>query len=146
MKKAWILSTALVFSGCVSSGVTYDETLFLTDGNNSIPVRVEIADTDAARERGLMGRTFLPDNTGMLFVFDVDQPLSFWMKDTLIPLDILYFRADGSLVSMDTMVPCDADPCQIYKAAEPAARALELPAGFAAVHGIGASWRLQRGK
>lgn len=93
-----------------------------------------------------MGRTSLPDKTGMLFVFDTEQPLSFWMKDTLIPLDVLFFRADGTFVSGETMVPCQADPCPVYVSAEPSGLALEVPAGFAAVHSIGGGWSLRRGR
>ncbi|MBV9454077.1 MAG: DUF192 domain-containing protein, partial [Rubrobacter sp.] len=62
-----------------------------------VEVPVEIAATDAERERGLMGRTTLPEDSGMLFVFDQDQQLSFWMKDTLIPLSIAYIDGGGRI-------------------------------------------------
>ncbi|HZB81760.1 MAG TPA: DUF192 domain-containing protein, partial [Rubrobacteraceae bacterium] len=57
-----------------------------------VVVRVEIATTTAERERGLMERTALAEDAGMLFVFDREQQLSFWMKDTLIPLSIAYIN------------------------------------------------------
>lgn len=95
---------------------------------------VEIAATPAARERGLMRRRDLPKGTGMLFVFEMPQQVNFWMKETLLPLDILYFDAARQLreIHADTP-PCVADPCVSYPSATAdIAYALELPAGAAA--------------
>lgn len=92
----------------------------------------EFATTDATRAQGLMNRTELAADHSMLFVFaDTDQRW-FWMKNTLIPLDILYFDADRKLVSMQLDVPpCKADPCPSYPSDRPARYVLELPAGTA---------------
>ena len=70
-----------------------------------VPVRVEIADTPEERQTGLMGRSALAENAGMLFVFDQEQILSFWMKDTLIPLSIAYIDAEGRIVDIQDMQP-----------------------------------------
>jgi uncharacterized protein len=94
-----------------------------------VPVRVEIADTDAEWQTGLMGRTTLEGNAGMLFVFDQEQTLSFWMKDTLIPLSIAYIDAEGRIVDIQDMQPLDDIPPQ-YVSAEPARYALEVNQGF----------------
>jgi uncharacterized protein len=94
-----------------------------------VPVRVEIADTDAEWQMGLMGRTTLEGNAGMLFVFDQEQTLSFWMKDTLIPLSIAYIDAEGRIVDIQDMQPLDDIPPQ-YVSAEPARYALEVNQGF----------------
>ena len=75
---------------------------------------VAMADTPALRAQGLMGVTDLGGRDGMLFVFAEDVSGGFWMKDTLIPLDIAFFDADGVLVDLLTMVPCESDPCPIY--------------------------------
>ncbi|UGB37720.1 DUF192 domain-containing protein [Frateuria soli] len=92
----------------------------------------ELAMDDASREHGLMMRTTLAPDHSMLFVFPDTQPRWFWMKDTLIPLDILYFDADRKLVSMQLDVPpCKADPCPSYPSDAPARYVLELPAGTA---------------
>lgn len=93
---------------------------------------VELATTNAMRARGLMDRTQLAADHGMLFVFARQAPQTFWMKDTLIPLDILYFDKDRKLVSMQLNVPpCKADPCPIYPSNKPAKYVLELQAGMA---------------
>lgn len=92
----------------------------------------ELALTDEARERGLMMRTELAADASMLFIFPDTQPRWFWMKNTLIPLDILYFDSDRKLVSMQLDVPpCKADPCPSYPSDRPARYVLELPAGTA---------------
>jgi uncharacterized membrane protein (UPF0127 family) len=97
----------------------------------------EFATDDASRERGLMMRTELAADHSMLFVFPDTEPRWFWMKNTLIPLDILYFGADRKLVSMQLNVPpCKADPCPAYPSDAPARYVLELPAGTARRIGV----------
>ena len=98
-----------------------------------IPVQVEIADTDAERQTGLSRRPTLAEDAGMLFVFDQEQPLSFWMKDTLIPLSIAYISAEGRIVDIQDMQPLDETP---HPSAEPAQYALEVNQGFFAERGV----------
>ena len=91
---------------------------------------VELATNEAAREHGLMMRTSLARDRGMLFVFPDTAPRGFWMKNTLIPLDILYFDEQHKLVSAQLDVPpCKADPCPVYPSTGPARYVLELSAG-----------------
>lgn len=99
----------------------------------SVVVPVEIADTDAERQMGLMGREALAADAGMLFVFDTEQPLSFWMKDTLIPLSIAFIDAQGTIVDIQDMQPLDETP---HDSAAPAQYALEVNQGFFAERGI----------
>ena len=61
---------------------------------------VEMADTEAAREKGLMYRKSLPPGQGMLFDFHSDQPVRFWMKNTYIPLDMIFIRSDGRILNI----------------------------------------------
>jgi uncharacterized protein len=97
----------------------------------------ELATDDASRAQGLMMRKELAADHGMLFVFPDTEPRWFWMKNTLVPLDILYFDADRKLVSMQLDVPpCQADPCPSYPSDAPARYVLELSAGTARRIGV----------
>ena len=98
-----------------------------------VVVRVEIATTTAEKQRGLMGRTALAEDAGMLFVFDREQQLSFWMKDTLIPLSIAYINESGRIVDIQDMQPLDETP---HPSAEPAKYALEVNQDFFNEHGV----------
>ncbi len=90
---------------------------------------VAVAYDAAERARGLMGVVDLGELRGMLFVFPADGRAAFWMKDTLLALDVAFFAADGSLVDLLEMAPCAADPCPVYQPAGPYRYALEAPAG-----------------
>jgi len=83
--------------------------------------------TETERNRGLMYRTSLRDGEGMLFVFDRDQQVSFWMKNTKLPLSIAYIISDGTIVQILDLVPYSEEP-------RPSARsiryALEVPQGW----------------
>lgn len=106
-----------------------------TSAGERVPVEVEIADTDAERQTGLMGQNVLPENAGMLFVFEGEQTLSFWMRDTLIPLSIAYIDAEGRIVDIQDMQPLDDVPPH-YVSAEPAQYALEVNQGFLEEQGV----------
>ncbi|MBU6421484.1 MAG: DUF192 domain-containing protein [Gammaproteobacteria bacterium] len=98
---------------------------------------VEVANTDAERERGLMFRVHMADDHGMLFVFPDVQPRYFWMKNTLIPLDIIFFDAHKRLINVSANTPpCKVDPCPTYGSTAPAKYVLELNAGMAAKLGL----------
>jgi len=90
---------------------------------------VEVADDNASRQRGLMFRENLAENSGMIFVFEHSAPHSFWMKNTLIPLDIVWISADKKVVDIQTLEPCQADPCPSYRPQADALYVLEVGAG-----------------
>ena len=106
-----------------------------TSGGEEVEVRVEVADERAERQTGLMGRTELAQDAGMLFVFGWERNLSFWMRNTLIPLSIAYIAADGRIVDIQDMEPLDDEPPS-YASAEPAKYALEVNQGFFAERGV----------
>lgn len=88
---------------------------------------VEIADTPLKKMRGMMFRRSMPDNFGMLFVYKKEQTLGYWMKNTLIHLDIIYLNKDKQVVDMYINVPpCRADPCMSYISRKKAQYVLEL--------------------
>ena len=99
---------------------------------------VEIADNDDERARGLMFRDAMAEGNGMLFIHDVEEPQAYWMKNTRISLDILYFDESRRLVSQQRDVPpCSAgDRCPSYPSTAPARYVLELNAGEAARIGL----------
>ncbi|NKI36500.1 DUF192 domain-containing protein [Wenzhouxiangella sp. XN79A] len=92
--------------------------------------QVEIADDDASRARGLMFVDSMADDAGMLFLWRNAEPRAFWMRNTRIPLDILYIGADRTIVSwsLDTP-PCRTRRCPSYPSGKPAKYVLEVNGG-----------------
>ncbi len=100
-------------------------------------VSVAIADTEPVRQRGLMFRTQMAPNEGMVFVFPQPGFYPFWMKNTLIPLDMLWLDAGGRIVSIAASVPpCKEDPCPSYSPSGNASYVVEVVSGFARQHGL----------
>ena len=99
---------------------------------------VEVADDNEERARGLMFRDSMEDDRGMLFIHDSEMNLAYWMKNTKIPLDILYFDSKRRLVSQQRDVPpCSlGNACPPYPSMAPARYVLELNAGQAAKLGL----------
>ena len=99
---------------------------------------IEVSDDDAERARGLMFRDTMGSDQGMLFIHDAEEPQAYWMKNTKIPLDILYFDASRKLVAQQRDVPpCSlGDACPSYPSDAPARYVLELNAGEAARLGL----------
>ncbi len=128
----------VTLTGCGSKELT----LSSFDGLKKVTVTVEVADTPKERDLGLMNRTKLEAGKGMLFVFKEPAMLSFWMKNTLIPLEILYFDASGEFVSTAEMTPCTADPCAQYKTQAMSQYALEVNPDFRKANEIGVGWKL----
>jgi uncharacterized protein len=131
-----VLTLALV--GCGQSNIT----LHSPDGSRSVTVKVEVADSPKERKKGLMDRTALDNNTGMLFAFTEPQIVKFWMKNTKLPLDIFFFDNTGSFVSYAAMEPCLEDPCTTYSSAALSSFALETNTGFRETHKIGVGWSI----
>ena len=98
-------------------------------------VSVEIASDDPTREQGLMFRDRLAEDHGMIFFFVETGEYPFWMKNTLIPLDMIWIDAGRRIVHIAHDVPpCKADPCPNYPPNAPAKYVLEVAAGVAAKH------------
>jgi uncharacterized protein len=119
---AVVVSAALLAGGAGGSDAA--TTVLRLDG---VTFRPEVAKTPAQRSRGLMNRTQAPKD-GMLFVFPATTSGGFWMKNTLVPLTIVFFDSSGKRVRKLAMTPCREDPCPIYDPGRPYRFALELRA------------------
>ncbi|ACM22895.1 hypothetical protein TRQ7_05030 [Thermotoga sp. RQ7] len=116
--------------------------IVITDGERSLKLRVEIANTPFFRSIGLMYRKSIPDDFGMLFVFEEDTRSGFWMKNTYVPLEIAFIDRNGIVFSIQEMEPCEKEPCKVYYAPKPFRYALEVKRGFFERHGFGVGSRV----
>jgi uncharacterized membrane protein (UPF0127 family) len=144
MWKITVVFLVLLLAGCASdnaekkasSGTSDLRTVTIdASGGKKVEVRVEMADDPFERARGLMYRTALGEDRGMLFVFQKDQPLSFWMKNTRIPLSIAYIDSEGRITDLLDMKPLDDKPPH-YVSSEPVRYALEVNQGFFDENGV----------
>jgi uncharacterized protein len=117
------------------------ELSFLTpDGNQIVKINIEVADDDASRQQGLMNRSFMSNEQGMLFIFDQEQPQAFWMRNTIIPLDIIYVNTKKEIVSIVEDAAPFSDKSLPSKG--PAIYVVEVNAGFCAQYAIAAGYKI----
>ncbi|MDR2942386.1 MAG: DUF192 domain-containing protein [Treponema sp.] len=109
------------------------EILIERDGQGIAAVNAEIAGTQEERNKGLMFRKKLPDGEGMLFVYETDQVMSFWMKNTYIPLSIAFITHDGRIIDIKDMYPHDLSSVVSSRSAR---YALEAPQGWFSRAGV----------
>lgn len=138
----WYLVTTLVVLGACAACSDADQGPKFRDVQSSAPttlvvagrtITLEFAITPAERTMGLMHRTSIEPDAGMLFIFTDDKPRTFWMKNTLIPLDIIFLDADGTVQNVaqgERMVESG------YHSLRPARMVLELNVGWCAQHGL----------
>ncbi len=107
--------------------------LTITSANGAHRFTVDVAATPAEQQRGLMYVKSLAPDRGMIFPYATPQPVAFWMHNTLIPLDIIYIRADGTIARITTARPLDDTP---LPSGEPVLNVLEIAGGRAAELGI----------
>lgn len=137
------LTGAFAFQDAVSGAPSARETVIVYGGpdpviietdDGEVTLTAEIADTPARRERGLMWREELGDDAGMLFDFEVEQPVAIWMQNTLIPLDIIYIREDGTIAKI--IAHAQALSRRQLPSGEPVLGVLEIGAGRAMELGL----------
>ena len=140
MKKFLILVPVIFSFFCMSCNSKefkpdFDSKTFIiqTSSGTNIPVKAEIAKTDEQRSYGFMYRKKIPDGTGMIFIFEYDQLLSFWMKNTPTPLSLAYIDSTGKIRSIFDMKPFSLEP---VKSTSSARYALEVPQGWFKANGI----------
>ncbi|MBD3156058.1 MAG: hypothetical protein GF368_05400 [Candidatus Aenigmarchaeota archaeon] len=127
-----IILLVIVFSGCTGEKKPSDtNTLVIITQDGRIGVNAEIADNPEERQTGLMYREHLDEDSGMLFIFELERPLTFWMKNTEIPLDMIFASSDGIITEIKRDVqPCLSDPCPTYPSEYPNKYVLEVNSGF----------------
>jgi uncharacterized membrane protein (UPF0127 family) len=104
------------------------------DGKSSITIDIEIADDDSKREVGMMGRPTMEDKQGMLFVFQEEYRASFWMKNTILPLDMLFINKEGTVITIHKNTTPFSE--QTYSASGMTLFVLEVNAGFTDKYGV----------
>jgi hypothetical protein len=110
-----------------------ESSLTIHSANGDHHFTVEVAETPQQQERGLMFRRALDPDRGMIFPYAPPQEVGFWMKNTLIPLDMVFIRADGTIARIATARPLDETN---VPSGEPVAMVLEIRGGRAAELGI----------
>ncbi len=124
-----ICSVVALLAITVAHAEPSDDVVRIVTSTGEHDIKVEVADTPKTRARGLMHRKSMPADRGMLFDFKVEGPVSMWMKNTYIPLDMVFIGRDGRVVG----VAADAEPLseRIISSPAPAYAVLELNAGAA---------------
>ena len=131
-------------SGCfgqrAENTIEFEKMEIAIEGSSGrISIMAEIARTDEQRERGLMFREEVKDGEGMLFIFEQDMILSFWMKNTLVPLSIAYIAHNGTIIEIFDMEPGDLNPVRSSRSVR---YALEVPQNWFNRVGLGPGDRL----
>ncbi len=126
MKKIFVIFLLIFLISCTKN---FKEIL-IDNGNDLIKINVEIADDNEERMQGLMFREKLNQNSGMFFIFENESYQTFWMKNTLIPLDITFIDKNFEIIDIKSAVPCKEDPCKLYKSSKPAKYVLEVDSNF----------------
>jgi len=129
------LFLVLAFLGCIAPAGA--QPLTIHAGGSTYKFEVELATTPAEREQGLMFRKTMAPNAGMLFLYPDEQQVAFWMKNTLIPLDMLFLKADGSIARIahdavpldETPIPSNADVKAVLEVNGGTATALGIKEG-----------------
>lgn len=153
----WLLSLIIIafFAGCSQeegdepvdqpSGreLTYTSTVTFIDsnGNDITSIEAAVADNDASRSEGLMDVRDLPEDRGMLFIFEDEQPRSFWMANTPLSLDIIYVNENFEIVRIHRDTPAYSN--DNFESGNPAMYVVEVNAGFTLQHDITEQMRIQ---
>jgi len=118
---------------CSSQKLPVQELPIERDGVEVALVRAEIARTQEERNKGLMYRKNLPDGEGMLFIYERDEVMSFWMKNTVVPLSIAFIASDGRIIEVRDMYPRDENSVHSSRSVR---YALEVPQGWFSRAGV----------
>lgn len=128
----FVFIVPVIFASC-SVGLEKGNLVIINSSGGKIPLEVELAVTPEARQQGYMHRRNVPRGEGMLFVFPADQILSFWMKNTSVPLSIAYISSKGEIMEIHDLTPFSEKPVPSSRSVR---YALEVPQGWFEDSGI----------
>jgi uncharacterized membrane protein (UPF0127 family) len=123
MHKFYILGLIFLSLGRVAFAFEFDRVSLIING---VDYSIEVAKTSMQRSQGLMFRTNLGIQEGMLFVYPQPGNYRIWMKNTLIPLSVIWLDENQTVIGVKTLAPCDRDPCPSYGVSDPAKYIIEL--------------------
>jgi uncharacterized protein len=130
------LLSALAVAACGGGGEESGPRVVIETDDDEVAVEVEVADSPEERAVGLMSRESLGEDAGMIFLFPEEHSGGFWMKDTLTPLSIAFADAEGRILRILDMEPCEAEPCEIYDPGVSYRSALEVNQGAFSEWGV----------
>ncbi|KGQ22941.1 DUF192 domain-containing protein [Thermus filiformis] len=131
------LTLLVLLALALAQGLTFPRSTLYVEGNGQRhTLKVEVADTPERQAQGLMFRTHLGEDEGMVFLFSAPTAGGFWMKNTLIPLSIAFFDRQGVVLRILDMAPCKKDPCPVYYPGVVYQGALEVNQGWFARRGL----------
>ncbi len=144
MQQRVIIAFAALWLASTGCRAEHGPTAVIEAANGAVAVIVEIASTPAELERGLMYRKSLDDGRGMLFVFAEETEHSFWMKNTLIPLDMLFIARDGPGAGRIVGIHENATPLSLapVTVGKPSTYVLEVPGGWSKRLGVRTGYRI----
>lgn len=142
MKKIFAIFLIIFLIGCVKNSDKNLNQIYIDVGKKIIKLNIEIADDNNERISGLMFRKKLDENSGMLFVFENEDYQTFWMKNTLIPLDMIFIDKNFKIINIEYAVPCNQEQCALYKSAKPVKYVVEVNGNFTAKNEIKAGDRV----
>ena len=126
-----------ILTGCSAPKIKdYDAIVTVYTDEQKVKVYSEVASSEAVRMQGLMFREELKIDRGMFFMWDEEAPRTFWMKNTLIPIDMIFISKDFEVVDILNAVPCEEDPCKRYPSGKPAQYVLEVNSEFSSKYGV----------
>ncbi len=139
MRTSIVIALLLMATACGRTVVDVTKpsgrVIFSTNAGAPTTLNVGVADTPEERQQGLSGVTSLPQDYGMAFLYAQPTTGAFWMKDTLVPLSIAFAGSDGTIMAIQEMTPCSADPCRTYMSPGPYTLAIEAnPRWFLSNH------------
>ena len=129
MNRATLAAAVVLFATGCGDGAEEPAHVVLEGSGGTTTITVEVADSPDERSEGLMGREDLPEDSGMVFLFEEPVSSQFVMRDTLIPLSIAFADSEGRIVTIRDMEPCREEPCPTYASDAPFTAALEVNQG-----------------